>query len=134
VSFVVQLFAGGLVANRYASNNPNITAANPSFNPAGNAVGDTNPSITPATTSIGMVPTSSRTASAPASASASRRASTPGNSSPCAMRSPAPPAMKMAGSSSTPCGATKLHSCRLMPLIQHAAPITPSSSPLNTIM
>ena len=31
------------------------------------------------------------------------------------MISPAPPAMKIAGSSSVPCGATKLHSARLMP-------------------
>ena len=44
-------------------------------------------------------------------------------------RNPAPPAMSIEGSSSDPCGATKLHSASDMLYWWQAAPITPSIMP-----
>ena len=39
--------------------------------------------------------------------------------------------MKMAGNSSTPCGATKLHNCSAIPARQVAAPTTPIIRPFS---
>ena len=80
---------------------------------------------------MGITPTSSCTASLPPTASESRRDNGPGNSSACAIRNPAPPAIKMAGNSSTPWGATKLHRGMLIWFSPHATPITPSITPLK---
>ena len=60
-----------------------------------------------------MTPRTRRVAVDAAAASDSRRESQPGKSRPRPRSSPAPPAMKIAGSSSAPCGATKLQSARL---------------------
>ncbi len=53
---------------------------------------------------------------------------------PRAISRPAPPEMKIAGSSSAPCAATKLQSWSAIPACHVAAPITPISMPLVTIM
>ena len=64
----------------------------------------------PATTSIGITPDTSRVASMPPRATDSFQRYPPGNSIARPMRNPAPPAIMIAGNSSDPCGATKLHS------------------------
>jgi hypothetical protein len=97
----------------------------------GAALGETNPSITPAITSMGIVPSSKRVARPPDNSSESRRDSSPGKRSPRAISNPAPPAMKTAGSSSDPCGATKLHNCKAIPARAVAAPTTPNNNPLT---
>ena len=88
----------------------------------------------PAMTRIGTIPSTKRAARPPARARDSRRGSKPGKSMPRAISRPAPPAMKMAGSSSTPWGATKVQSWSAIPARHVAAPITPMSMPLVTII
>ena len=97
-------------------------------------VGDTNPSTSPAITNSGMVPSTSRTLFAPARTSDSFRGNTPGNNNPFAIPKPAPPAIKIAGNSNTPCAATKLHNGRLMPSRQHATATTPIINPFISII
>src|SRR5947207_10805164 len=101
--------------NRYVKKSKALAAARVNFQCGASPDGETKPSNMPAMIRIGMTPTTSRTASAPARVSESRRECRPGKSSPRAMMNPAPPAIKIAGNSNTPWAATKLHSERLMP-------------------
>ena len=117
--------------HRYTTSKTNSAAASPNFDEAARSVGDTKASIVPATTRIGRQPSTSLTASPPAPATASRRGSTPGNSSPCASRRPAPPAMMMAGSVRVAHEAPQRTPCRRA---RRSAPITPSRNPLKPIM
>ena len=80
---------------------------------------------------MGIVPAISCTASEPASAMESRRRSIPGNSIPDAMRRPAAPESMIAGSSSEPCAAMKLHIFSAMRCWPHATATTPSITPLK---
>src|SRR5207244_3007383 len=70
--------------------------------------GERNPSIVPASASSETTAPIMRAAIRPASTSASLRARSPGATSAPARRNPAPPAMKIAVSSSTPCPATNV--------------------------
>ncbi len=117
-----------------AISSANSTAPSENFIHSGEADGEKNPSSNPAITSSGTVPASRRTLSAPASARAWRRLSKPGATRPRARRSPAAPARMIEGSSSEPCGATKLHSFALMPACAQAVPMTPINTPFQPII
>src|SRR2546423_3666783 len=88
--------------NKYVQKSKALAAARVNFQCGASPDGETKPSNMPAMIRIGMIPTTSRTASAPARASESRRECRPGKSRPRAMMNPAPPAIKIAGNSSTP--------------------------------
>src|SRR6266849_1449785 len=112
----------------------NNAAANPNFNPTGKCDGETKPSINPATSSMGTDPKKSFALRFPARTSDSARGKAPGNNNPRAIPNPAPPAINIAGNSSTPCGATKLHSDKLIPPCQQVVPTTPISNPFSRII
>src|SRR5205823_1004084 len=117
--------------NKYAPSSASSAADIANLSGTARTVGETNASIVPAIIRTGTVPSTSMVASRPAIASESFRGSSPGNSKPCAILSPAPPARKIAGNSNAPWGATKLHRLRLIPARAHAVPITPMRSPLK---
>jgi len=119
---------------RYPSRSTKSAAAMANFKFVARPVGETNASMVPATIRIGIEPSSNWTASDPARTRDSRRGRYPGNSSPEAMRNPAPPARKIAGSSRTPWGATNSQSFKLIPDRWHAMPITPINRPLKSSM
>src|SRR5215469_5074879 len=124
----------GIFLLTYKSRRQNIPSAKPNFRPTGRSEGETNPSMVPATISIGIIPSTRRTERPASRTSEAPRGSVPGKSNPLASSSPPPPAMKIAGNSITPCGATKPHNCSDIPDCQQAAPTTPRSSPLNISM
>src|ERR1700722_9484026 len=95
--------------NSQLSRNANSTPPSVKCIHVGAFDGEKKPSIHPATTSMGTMPETSRAASTPPRATESFHRSAPGNSMECPRRNPAPPAMMMAGSSSDPWPATKLH-------------------------
>ncbi len=94
--------------NNHASKAAPNRNAKENFIAIGAAVGEKKASMLPAINSSGIEPSNSSDARPPARAKASLLGSSPGKRIPRPISSPAPPAMKMDGNSSTPCGATKL--------------------------
>src|ERR1035438_1147185 len=124
--------SAGLTGRRsHVSSSANSRPPTVNFSQMGACDGEKKPSRQPAMKSMGMIPETRRVASRPPCATESFQRSPPGKSRAWPRRNPAPPAMRMAGSSSEPWAATKLHSSSDMSYWWQAAPMTPSIMPLK---